>query len=1057
MKDLMKGPIAWMAQNPVASNLLMMVLLLGGLIGLLRIKAEVFPAFELDMVTVSVAYPGASPEEVEQGIVLVVEEEVRGLDGVKRVNATAAEGIGAVTIELLIDADPDRVLADVKTAVDGITSFPEDAEKSQVSLVSVAPQVITMIISGDVSRATLHSLAEKARADLLSDPEITQVTTSGLPSLEIAIEISRETLESYGMTLDEVATQIRLASLDLPGGGIDTEGGEILVRVADRARSGREFGDIVLRSTATGARVRLADIATITDGFSETDQAAFFNGKPAVQVIAYRVGDETPTSVATAVKDYAAVFAPTLPDTVAVDLWNDDSQMLEGRIALLLDNARVGILLVVAILALFLDIRLAFWVSLGIPICFLGAFLILPSAGVSVNMVSLFAFIITLGLVVDDAIVVGENTFARREQGLSWSESAVAGSREMSVPVTFAILTTVAAFAPLTMVPGFMGKIFGIIPTVVVVILMLSLIESFFVLPAHLAHTSSRPPGAIRRFFDRPRLWVTGKLEIFNRTRYQPLLEAVLRQRYISLSIAGALFIISVGMVASGTVPFSFFPKLEGNNVQVNARLTYGAPIEQTDMVRQEVESALARAIERMPEGMVIGQYTTVGETLAGGGPGGGSVTSGSHLMSVSVELTPSEERELSSADFGAAWSAELPVLPGVEALSVVSSSGPGAGAAVDVQLSHSDIDMLAAASAEIASTLRSYDTLKDVVNEYSAGKEQLDFSVNDQGRNLGLTGNDIARQIRGAFFGAEALREQRGRNEIKVMVRLPHEQRRSEYDIEQLKVRTPAGGFVPLDYVADLSRGQAPTTINREEGRRIVNISAELAPGVVSSQKTVTGLREGIFPALLKKYPGLGVELVGEQREQQESLSSLGSNYFFALFAIYALLAIPFKSYTQPLVIMSAIPFGFIGAIAGHLIMGFELSIISMMGIVALTGVVVNDSLVLIDAANRARAEGQSAWDAIIHGGTRRLRPILLTSMTTFLGLAPMILETSVQARFLIPMAISLGFGVLFATVIILLLVPALYLVLEDATLLVARLRGGNLARHEVVAQPAK
>ncbi len=1056
MKDLSRGPIAWMAQNPVAANLLMLVLLLGGLIGLLRIKSEVFPAFELDMVTVSVVYPGASPEEVEQGIVLVIEEEVRGLDGVKRVNSTAAEGAGAVTIELLIDADKDRVLADVKTAVDAINSFPEDAEKPQISLVNVAPKVITMIISGEVSRTTLHSLAEKARADLLADPEITQVTTAGLPPLEIAIEIPRETLESYGMSLEEVAGQIRMASLDLPGGGIDTEGGEILVRVADRAYSGAEFGDIVLRSTATGARVRLADIATITDGFAETDQAAYFNGHPAVQVIAYRVGDETPTSVATAVKAYASQFQSTLPDTVRVDLWDDDSEMLEGRIKLLLDNARVGIVLVVAILALFLDIRLAFWVALGIPTCFLGAFLVLPGADVSVNMVSLFAFIITLGLVVDDAIVVGENTFARREQGMSWQESAIAGSREMSVPVTFAILTTVAAFAPLTMVPGFMGKIFGIIPTVVVVILLLSLLESFFVLPAHLAHSSSRPPGAIRRFFDYPRVRVTAWLERFTQERYQPALEAVLRQRYISLAIAGALFILSIGMVVSGTVPFSFFPKLEGNNVQVNARLTYGAPIEQTDAVRAEVEAALQRAIARMPEGMVIGQYTTVGQTMAGGGPGPGAATTGSHLMSVAVELIPSEERELTSADFGAAWSEELPVLPGVEAMSVVSSSGPGAGAAVDVQLSHSNIDMLAAASAEMAATLRAYDTLKDVVNGYSAGKEQLDFSVNDQGRNLSLTSNDIARQLRSAFYGAEALREQRGRNEIKVMVRLPGEQRRSEYDIEQLKVRTPMGGFVPLDYVADLTRGKAPTTINREEGRRIVNVSAELAPGVVSSQETLAGLRTAVFPRLLEKYPGLGIDLVGEQREQQESLSSLGQNYFFALFAIYALLAIPFKSYSQPLIIMSAIPFGFIGAIAGHMIMGFELSIISMMGIVALTGVVVNDSLVLMDAANRARAEGQSAWDAIIYGGTRRLRPIILTSMTTFLGLAPMIVETSVQARFLIPMAISLGFGVLFSTGIILLLVPALYMVLEDLKQLVARIRGEPMG-HDVVVQPAK
>ena len=1059
MKDLLKGPVAWMARNSVASNLLMMVLLLGGLLGLTRIKSEVFPAFELDMVTVSVVYPGASPEEVEQGIVLALEEAVRGLDGVKRVNGTAAEGAGAVTIELLIDADPDRVLADVKTEIDAIASFPEDAEKPQVSLVNVAPKVITMIISGDVSRATLHNLSEKARADLLADPEITQVTTTGLPPLEIAIEIPRQTLESYGMTLDEVAGQIRMASLELPAGGIDSAGGEILVRLSDRAQSASEFGDIILRSTETGAVLRLADIATITDGFADTDQAAFFNGKPAVQVMAYRVGAETPTSVATAVKAYAATFSAELPETVEVTLWDDESRMLEGRIDLLLDNARIGIFLVVAILALFLDIRLAFWVSLGIPICFLGAFLILPGADISVNMVSLFAFIITLGLVVDDAIVVGENTFAKREQGMSWMEASVTGAREMAVPVTFAILTTVVAFAPLTMVPGFSGKIFGIIPTVVVAILVLSLIESFFVLPAHLAHTSSKPPGAIRKFFDRPRLAVTGRLEQFNRNHYQPLLERVLRQRYISLAIAGALFIVSIGVVASGAVPFAFFPKLEGNNVQVNARLTYGTSITQTNVAREEIEAALERTIEAMPAGVVVGRYTVVGQTLVEAGPGSSSSTTGSHLMSVAVELIPTEERDISSAEFGDAWQAELPELPGVEAISVVSSSGPGAGAAVDVQLSHADIDMLAAASTEMAETLRAYDSLKDVINDYSSGKEQLDFHISEQGRNLGLTGNDIARQIRASFFGAEALREQRGRNELKVMVRLPQEQRSSEYDLEQLKVRSPAGGFVPLSYVADLERGQAPTTINREEGRRIVNVSAELAPGVVSSQETINGLRAEVFPELRQKYPGLGLELVGEQREQQESLSSLGSNYVFALFGIYALLAIPFKSYTQPLVIMSAIPFGFIGAIAGHMIMGFELSIISMLGIVALTGVVVNDSLVLIDAANRARGEGKSAWDAIVLGGTRRLRPILLTSMTTFLGLAPMIIETSMQARFLIPMAISLGFGVLFATFIILLLVPALYLVIEDVDTALTRLRRSLSMRSapEPLASSAK
>ncbi|MFT4975114.1 MAG: multidrug efflux pump subunit AcrB [Myxococcota bacterium] len=1028
------GPIGWMARNSVAANLFMFVLLFGGLMGLSRVKVEVFPAFELDAVTVAVPYPGASPEEVEQGIVLAVEEAVRGLDGVKRVTSTAAEGAAGITIEMLLDANQDRVLSDIKTEVDAITSFPEDAEEPTVSLLSTRREVISLIISGDVDPRTLHQLSEKARAELLASPEITQVETSGLPALEVSIAVPRETLESYNLTLDDIAAQIRAASLELPSGGIDTAGGEVLVRLSDRRLTGAEFEDIVLRSTSTGARLRLGDIATITDGFAETDQAAYFNGRPAVQVTAYRVGAETPNSVATAVKAYAEVLRAELPPTVAIDVWNDDSELLAGRIKLLVDNAWLGLILVFCLLALFLEIRLAFWVSLGIPICFIGSFLLLPSMGVSINMVSLFAFIITLGLVVDDAIVVGENAYARREQGMDWLTASITGTREMIVPVTFAILTTIAAFAPLTMVPGFSGKIFGIIPKVVIAVLVLSLLESFFILPAHLGHTKDKAPGMLRRAFAKPQGVVSAWLERFTEHRYRPFMERTVANRYLAVAIASAMFFLSVGAVASGVVPFNFFPKLEGDIVQVSARLPYGAPIQKTDAVRTEVEAALQRAIEELnASSSVEGIYATVGQLPGAGGPGGGAATTGSHLLAVTVQLVGSEDREMSSAAFAETWAAQIPALPGVDAINVTSSTGPGAGAAVDVQLSHPDVSVLAAASGEIEQNLRSYETLTDVTNGYSAGKDQIDFRVRTQGRNLGLTGNDIARQVRASFYGTEALREQRGRNEMKVMVRLPRSQRESEYDFEQLRVRTPTGGYVPLSYVADFERNQAPTAINREEGRRTINVSAELAAGVVSPSETVASLNKDVFPQLREKYPGLSLDLVGSQREQTETFSSLGSNYLLALFAIFALLAIPLKSYTQPLIIMSAIPFGFIGAVAGHFLMTFELSIISMMGIVALTGVVVNDSLVLIDAANKKRAEGASAYEAIVYAGTRRLRPILLTSMTTFLGLAPMIVETSVQARFLIPMAISLGFGVLFSTFIILLIVPSLYMILED------------------------
>ena len=1039
----LRGVIGWMASNTVAANLLMFVVFFGGLIGLSQLKVEVFPEFSLDAITVSVPYPGASPEEVEQGIVLAIEEAVRGLDGVKRVTSTAAEGAGAVTIELLLDADPDRVLSDVKGEVDAITSFPEDAEEPLVSLVSTRREVISLILSGDVDRMTLHRLAERTRAELLASPEITQVETSGLPPLEVSIEIPRETLEKYGLTLDDVALQIKAASLELPAGGVDTAGGEILVRLSDRRRTGAEFADIVLRSTASGARLRLGDIATINDGFAETDQAAYFEGRPAVRVTAYRVGSETPSSVATAVKTYAEGLKDTLPETIHVDVWADDSEILEGRIKLLMDNARVGLVLVFVILALFLELRLAFWVALGIPISFLGSFLLLPVMGVSINMVSLFAFIITLGLVVDDAIVVGENAYARREQGMDWLQASVLGAREMLVPVTFAILTTVAAFSPLLLVPGFSGKIFGLIPKVVIAVLLISLAESFLILPAHLAHTSDKAPGLLRRLAEPPRRAVGAWLERFTDRRYRPLLRQAVANRYLTVAIAISTFAVTVGMMASGTVPFSFFPKLEGDQVAVSVRLPYGAPLERTELAREAVEDALSRTLQAQDWApLVEGVYTTVGQLASGGGPGGASIQTGSHLLSVNVQLVESEARDISSADFAAAWEENIPSLPGVDAISVSSSFGPGAGAAVDVQLSHPDVEVLARVSEEVEAELRAYDSLKDVLNGYSAGKEQLDFSLREQGRNLSLSGNDVARQVRAAFYGAEALREQRGRSEVKVMVRLPRDQRTSEYDIEQLRVRTPGGGFVPLQYVAETTRNRAPTAISREEGRRIVNVSAELAPGVPSAQETINALNAELFPRLRAQYPQLSISLVGAQREQGETFASLGRNYLFALFAIYALLAVPFKSYTQPFIIMSAIPFGIVGAVMGHAMMGYELSIISMMGIVALTGVVVNDSLVLIDAANGARAEGMGPAEAILYACTRRLRPILLTSATTFLGLAPMILETSVQARFLIPMAISLGFGVMFSTFITLLLVPALYLILEDAMRLLGRLR---------------
>ena len=1043
------GAIAWMARNKVAANLLMLVIVVGGLLGLSRTKQEVFPEFALDVITVGVAYPGASPAEVEQGITLAVEEQLRGLDGVKRVTSTSSEGGAAVSAELVLSVNPDKVLSDAKSAIDRITTLPADAEEPQVSLASGKREVISIVLSGDHDRRGLHAMAEDVRADLLRNPEVTQVEVFGVPDPEIAVEIRREDLERYGLTLDEVAGAISRSSLELPGGSIETPSGDLLVRVADRKRERKQFEDLVLRGTPDGDVLTLAEVATIRDDFADTDQANYFNGQPAVRITAYRIGDETPIGVAEAVRSYAEDLDATLPDTVEVAIWKDDSVLLAERIDLLLRNASMGLVLVVLILALFLDLRLAFWVSLGIPISFLGAFLVGgPLFGASINMVSLFALIVTLGIVVDDAIVVGENAWEKMERGLEPVQAAIAGAREMSIPVTFAVLTTVAAFGPLFFVPGVTGKIFSIIPAMVVSVLIFSLVEGFFILPAHLGHEEGsgrvarlfqRASAVIRRPADRLRNRVSGALKAFIDGPYTRLLHVVLEWRYAALAAAVASFLMSLGLVGGGHVPFSFFPKLEGDLVTATARLPYGAPLERTERVRAALEESLSTTITALSDpdeargADIAGIYTRVGEGPSGGGPGGGQAATGSHLVTVEVNLVASSERDFSSQAFGDRWKTETPALAGLEALSFSSSTGPGAGAAVDVQLSHSDTAILAEASADLAETLRGYSDLSDIENSYAAGKPQLDFQVLPAGRTLGLTSQDVARQIRGAFYGAEALREQRGRNEMRVMVRLPESQRASEADLEQLLVRTPAGAYAPLGEVASFTRNRAPTEIVREDGRRVVNVKGELSPGVASPQEVLRALNETELPALLAAYPGLTAELVGEQRSQSESFASLGQNYIVALFLIYALLAIPFKSYTQPIIIMAAIPFGFVGAVGGHLLMDYELSIISMMGIIALSGVVVNDSLVLIDAANRARAAGDGPWAAIIQAGTRRFRPILLTSLTTFFGLMPMIFETSMQARFLIPMAISLGFGVLFATVIALLIVPALYLVVED------------------------
>jgi len=1029
------GAIAWMAKNHVTANLLMVAFILGGLLMTGKIKQEVFPDLQLDFVMVNVPYPGASPEEIEEGVVLAIEEEVRGLDVAKEVTSVCREGLGQVWVELLLGSDPNKSLSDVKNAVDRIRTFPEEMERYTVSLVESRRHVISIMVHGEQSEADLRTLAEKVRSDLLKSDGITQVDLSGVRQPEIAVEISQEQLRRYGLTLEQVAARIRSASLDLPGGTVKTTGGEILVRTTERRYLGREYENLPMITTNDGTVVTLGELARVRDTFEETDVSAKYNGEPTVRIDVFRVGDETPTGVSEVVKAYIDETNETLPPTVRLSVWEDQSELLEARINLLVRNALLGLMLVMLLLGLSLDLRLAFWVTLGIPISILGAMLFFPAADLSINMISLFGIIITIGIVVDDAVIIGENIHHHRRKQKTYLEASIAGAREMALPVTFSILTNVAAFMPLFFVPGVTGKIFKVIPMAVIIIFLISLVEALFILPAHLSKRSRGEDSGLIHWANKRREWFGNMIHWLRDNPFSTSLTHALRWRYITLALATTVLLISIGVVASGRLDFSFLPKIEAERVTAMVEMPFGTPVEVTrDVQARLLETAEEVVAENGGEEILRGIYTQIGAPPSAMGPVNiGSPLTGAHLANVSVYMVPIDEREISAEAFVNLWKQKLGSVPGVESLLFSFTTGPSSNTPINLMISHPKTRVLEQAASELAGILAGYAGVRDIDDGYSSGKVQLDFRIKPAAQSLGLTASDLARQVRSSFYGAEALRVQRGRDEVKVLVRLPEDERRSQYDVEELMIRTPTGAEIPIREAAEVIRNTSYTEILRSSGRRVLNVTADVEAGVANASKVVASVRAEELPELLEKYPGLKSELDGEQQDQQEAMSALGFGFMMTLFAIYALLAIPFKNYAQPLIIMISIPFGIIGAVIGHIIMGYELSVISMFGIIALAGVVVNDSLILVDKANRNRWGGMSHYDSIFNAATRRFRPILLTSLTTFLGLAPMIFETSLQARFLIPMAISLGFGILFATAIALVIIPCFYLVLVD------------------------
>lgn len=1024
--DTHKGLIAWFARNSVASNLLMLILILGGLLSAFSIKKQVFPNFQFNNVVIRVPYLGAAPQEVEEGVLVKIEESVRNLEGIKKLTSTASEGMGTVNIEVQDDYDAQLLLDEVKVQVDAIPSFPENIEKPVIYRQKQVQTVVWVALYGDTTERNLKELAKEMRDEIANLPGITNVQVVGDRNYEMSIEISEHRMQEYGLTFQQLVNAIRNSSVDLPGGSIRSEDGDILLRAKGQAYTGSDFADIVLLTNPDGTRLKLGDIAKIDDGFVEDRQYATFDKKRAINVQVNSVGDQNALKISEQVNNYLKTKKKELPQGIYADSWGDSSFYLADRLNMMLSNMAFGALLVFLVLSMFLKIRLAFWVIMGLPVCFLGTLLLMPMEyfSLSINMISLFGFILVLGIVVDDAIVMGESACTEIDHKGHSADSVIAGVKKVAMPATFGVLTTVAAFTPMLMVPGTFGVIWKTIAWVVILCLIFSLIESKLILPAHLIHMKDEPydPSKANRL-QRLRDFFSEGIKTFIHKLYVPFLTKAVANRFSSLAVFTAAIIITVGLFAGGQVRFVFFPNVPSDFMMATVEMEPGSSIAQRDQAIDMLLSSLYKMNDKVKQ--------ETGDSVVAHSMAFDQGTTGGQVF---VELSKGETRDIDTFELQNRWREVMPEIAGIKSIDVgAPGGGPGGGADLTFQFSGANLTELRAVTDELKAHLRTFNGVADVNDTFSGGSDEIRLKIKPQAEVLGLNLESLARQVRYGFYGAEAQRIQRGDEEVKVMVRYPKDERNSIGNLETMRIRTIGGDEIPFSEVAEIEMGQGYGSIIRQDGMRSLTVSAKVDKARLEPDKVLSEVTKDFIPDLLARYPSVTFGLEGASKEQGEAMVSLLEGLLFAMFVIYALMAIPLKSYSQPLIIMSVIPFGIVGAIVGHLLLGYAVSVLSLCGIIALTGVVVNDSLIMVDFVNRAREEGYSLRDAVLQAGSQRFRPIVLTSLTTFLGLLPIVLERSLQAQIVIPMAISLAFGILFATVITLILVPALYLILDD------------------------
>lgn len=1056
----MKKVLAAFARNTVFANIVLVMIFVAGWFATQFMIRETFPEFSLDMVIVSVPYPGADPEEVEEGISRKIEEAIEGVEGIKLYTTESRENQDSANIEVKENYAVNEVLDDVRTKINAISTFPVDAEKPVIYELTLKDPVIMLYLSGDMSERRLKEWSEQLKDEIQQLPPVSQVGIFGTREYEIGIEVSEQRLREYGLSFDQVTDAVRRSNLNLAGGTIRTKGEEIRIRTMGRKYSGPELSSIVVLATPKGDVITLDRVAQIVDGFSEDPIDATINGDPSVMLIVYKTKEEDSLAISKAVQKFVDAKNDILPAGANLKVLYDNTNMLRDRINLLLKNGIIGLSIVFALLWMFLNLRLSFWGGMGIPISIAGALAIVWALGGTINMISLFGFIMVLGVIVDDAIVVGEAIYVHRKSGKPPLQAAVDGVCEVGMPVVAAVVTTIVAFIPLAYVGGIMGKFISILPVVVISCLAVSLVECLILLPAHLSHlpdlnAEEQNMSKLQRRIDVVHRITSRGLEWFVKNMYYPFLRHALNWRYVSLCTAIAVLMITVGLVRGGIIKFQVFPSIDGFIMTSQVEFPAGTPPAVTRSALDQVEGALLRLAEKSQtksgEPLLEDRLTLVGGTLS-------DIPSyGPQYGAVQAILLPSERRGIHVDDLMVAWEKEVGRISGVKSLTFEGLSAGPPGAPIEVWLQGNDMDHILAAADDLMARLSKFEGVYQIRSDFSPGKNEMRLTLKPEARALGLTVNDLARQVYAGYYGDEAVRLQRGRDDIRVKVRYTADERSRMSDLERVRIRTPEGHEVPLFSVAEVSLSPGFSTITRTDGLRRVTVSADVDTNKANANEIFAALIKNFFPALKDNYPDVHVALQGEQKKMRESFSSLYVGFPLAVLGIFIIVATMFRSYAQPFVILFTIPFGIIGSIWGHLLLGYDLSIMSIFGMVALTGVVVNDAIVLIERINENFAEGLPFFEAIRTGGVRRFRAIFLTSLSTVGGLAPMIMETNMQAKFLIPMALSLASGVAFATVLTLVLIPSLLVILNDFRRLVFRYKYGHWPTSREEVEPAR